>query len=333
MKRFKMVTATLMLAVAAMIATGCTKTNEDGNENESKITVTTLTPHDITTISAVCGGKVTAPTGITPLKLGVCWGKYANPTFNSSHLETTNCNEDFVCTLTDLEPNMTYYVRAYSYYEHYYYGEEMTFTTESPGGIFNGHECVDLGLPSHTAWATCNIGAEKPEEYGLYFAWAETDAKTYYDWSTYKYCKGSYNTLTKYCNSSADGYNGFSDNLEKLEPMDDAATAKWGNGWCTPTKHQWEELETKTTHTWTTINGVDGRLFTGPNGNSIFLPAGGTYIGAEIREIGHIGNYWTNLLSGYSENAYKFILTSGGTESRNYDLRNFGRSIRPVRSK
>ena len=93
------------------------------------------------------------------------------------------------------------------------------------GDDLNGHEYVDLGLPSGTLWATCNVGAETPESIGSYFAWGETSTKADYDWSTYKYCNGSENTLTKYCNDANYGYNGYSDELVVLQPEDDAATA------------------------------------------------------------------------------------------------------------
>ena len=83
------------------------------------------------------------------------------------------------------------------------------------------HAYVDLGLPSGLLWATCNVGANAPEEYGDYFAWGETQPKDYYDWSTYQYCNGSENTLTKYCWYSGNGYNGYTDNLIILQPEDD----------------------------------------------------------------------------------------------------------------
>ena len=102
------------------------------------------------------------------------------------------------------------------------------------GNTYNGHEYVDLGLPSGTLWATCNVGADTPEGYGDYFAWGETTPKTTYNWNTYKYCNGGegLNTLTKYCSDSNFGYNGFTDNLTVLQLMDDdAATVNWGSGW------------------------------------------------------------------------------------------------------
>ena len=124
------------------------------------------------------------------------------------------------------------------------------------------HEYVDLGLPSGLLWATCNVGANAPEEYGDYFAWGEIVPKDVYNWSTYQYYDGS--NLAKYTGS---------DGLTTLLPGDDAATTNWSNGWRMPTKEEWQELLDNTTNKWTTQNGVNGRLFTGSNGNSLFLPA------------------------------------------------------------
>ena len=140
------------------------------------------------------------------------------------------------------------------------------------------HEYVDLGLPSGTLWATCNIGANSPEEYGDYFAWGETTPKSTYDWSTYKWCNGSSTTMTKYCTQSEYGYNGFTDNLTELQSADDAATANWGSDWQMPSLAQIQELcsSSNTTTEWTQVNGVNGRKITSKsNGNSIFLPAAG----------------------------------------------------------
>ena len=143
-------------------------------------------------------------------------------------------------------------------------------------GNYNGYDYVDLGLPSGTLWAVCNIGADTPEGYGKYFAWGETQSKDYYYWSTYKYCSGEGRiTLTKYCCDSVYGYNGYTDNLTVLLPEDDAAKVNWGNGWRMPTKEEWQELNNNTTSIWTTQSGVNGRLFTASNGNSLFLPAAG----------------------------------------------------------
>lgn len=136
--------------------------------------------------------------------------------------------------------------------------------SKKPTNSFNGHEYVDLGLPSGTLWATCNIGASKSEDYGDYFAWGETHPKSVYHWSTLKYYRDD--AFTKYTGK---------DSLKVLQPEDDAATTNWGLGWRMPTKEEWEELVNYTNNMWTTMNGRNGRLFIASNGNRLFLPAAG----------------------------------------------------------
>ncbi|MBQ7460924.1 MAG: hypothetical protein IJS63_01530 [Bacteroidaceae bacterium] len=197
------------------------------------------------------------------------------------------------------------------------------------------HEWVDLDLPSGTLWATCNVGASSPEEYGSYFAWGETEPKEEYSWSTYIYCKGDYNTLTKYCHQSECGYNGFTDTLTELEPKDDAATANWGNGWQMPSLAQLQELFDKeyTTATWTTQSGVNGRLITSKgNGKSIFLPAAGEHYDATFDYDGRYGDYWSRSINVYASpyaDAVSFNSSSVYWEDHLYRYR--GKSVRPVR--
>ena len=124
------------------------------------------------------------------------------------------------------------------------------------------HDYVDLGLPSGTLWATCNVGASAPEEYGDYFAWGEITPKNIYDWSTYKWCNGSENSITKYCTNSEYGYNGFRDGKKQLDLEDDAAYVYWGSHWRIPTEDQLDELIDECTWTWTTQNGINGRMVT-----------------------------------------------------------------------
>ena len=197
--------------------------------------------------------------------------------------------------------------------------------------IGSDHAYVNLGLPSGLLWATCNVGADSPEDYGDYFAWGETQPKDTYNWSTYPYCNGSGSTLTKYCNNSSYGYNGFTDNLTTLLPEDDVATANWGSDWRMPTKEEWQELLDNTTVTWTTQNGVYGRLFTASNGNSLFLPAGGDRSGNGLYNAGRCGHFWSSSLNmDDPDSAWRFYLDSGGYYVSS-DVRDSGRSVRLVR--
>ena len=159
--------------------------------------------------------------------------------------------------------------------------------------MIDGHEYVDLGLPSGTLWATCNVGADTPEGYGDYFAWGETAAKESYTWQTYKWCNVYFNTMTKYCTSSDYGT---IDNKTELDPEDDAAYVNWGSSWRMPTTEQQQELRNECTWTWTERNGVSGKLVTGPNGNTIFLPATGEHHFNSFNKVGLHGWYWSRTL-------------------------------------
>lgn len=199
-------------------------------------------------------------------------------------------------------------------------------------GTLNGHEWVDLGLPSGTLWATCNVGASTPTDYGACFAWGETEpqADNAYSWSSYKYCNGDYNKLTKYCNKASYGDNGFTDNLTTLEASDDAATANWGAGWRMPTNAEMEELYNNTIVTWTRQNGVNGRIFTASNGNSIFLPAAGYHWDDIFDGTGSFGYYWLSSLdTGAPYRACRFYFVSDYYYVSG-SIRNGGFSVRPV---
>ena len=202
-------------------------------------------------------------------------------------------------------------------------------TTTAASGIINGHEYVDLGLPSGLKWATCNVGATKPEEYGGYYAWGETEEKENYDWSTYKWCNGSYYTQTKYCTN---GSYGTVDNKTVLDLEDDVAHVKWGGNWRMPTQAEQDELRTKCTWTWTTQNGVNGYKVTSKtNGNSIFFPAAGCRNGAYLNYSGSGGDYWSSsLFGGDSDYAYGLGFSSGCYNWSDYDRRYYGFSVRPV---
>ena len=197
-----------------------------------------------------------------------------------------------------------------------------------------GGNWVDLGLPSGLLWATRNVGATSPEEYGDYFAWGETIPKYVYNWDNYRYCKGQYNWLTKYCNMSDYGYCGpysrFTDDLTTLQPSDDAATVNWGGDARTPTEAEWEELIDHTTAQWTTRNGVNGRLFTGANGNSLFLPAAGGR-DSSLAGAGSVGRYWSSSLSMvFPSDAICFGFGSD-VQATGHGYRYFGFCVRAVR--
>ena len=209
--------------------------------------------------------------------------------------------------------------------------DSITFVEAEPI-IDDGHEWVDLGLPSGTIWATCNVGANSPEEYGDYFAWGETSTKTMYNWSNYKYCNGSSNTMTKYCTISSYGT---VDNKTELEAEDDAATVNWGSGWKMPSNAQIIELydSNYTTTSWTTQNGVNGRLITSViNGKTLFLPAAGYWDATSLVCAGSNGDYLSRSLSTrYSKSAYSLTFDSNGIEWNYRSERYMGRVVRPVR--
>ena len=207
--------------------------------------------------------------------------------------------------------------------------DSISFTAPATGtGTANGHEWVDLGLPSGTKWATCNVGATKPEEYGNYYAWGETETKTTYNWSTYKWCNGSAETQTKYCTNSDYGT---VDNKTVLDLEDDAARANWGGAWRMPTDAEWTELRENCTWTWTTKNGVNGyEVKSEANGNSIFLPAAGYRGYDDLGSAGSLGVYWSSSLStDYPYYAWDVYFYSGSV-SRSGSDRYCGRSVRPV---
>lgn len=197
---------------------------------------------------------------------------------------------------------------------------------EMPGTSVVVPEAVDLGLPSGLKWAAHNVGATKPEDFGGYYAWGETEEKEDYSWSTYKWCNGSSSTMTKYCTS---GSYCTVDNKEILDPEDDVAHVKWGGDWRIPTKTEQDELCNNCTWEWTTLNGVNGYKVTGPNGNSIFLPAAGYILGSDYIG-GDFGSYWADSLS--SEGCcYADDLSFSVERFMCYfSPRYIGKSVRPV---
>ena len=201
---------------------------------------------------------------------------------------------------------------------------------------------VDLGLS--VKWASFNLGATMPEEYGDYYAWGETEPyyssldpltwkegkESGYAWTSYKWCMGSYDTMTKYCPWETYGYNGYSDDKTVLDLEDDAASVNLGGSWRTPTDEEWTELRETCTWTRTSMNGVNGLLITASNGNSIFLPAAGHLLNTNLESVGSGGCYWTSSLRAGGPGLPWYAGFDSGAFYRDYDNRFYGFSVRPV---
>ena len=205
-------------------------------------------------------------------------------------------------------------------------------------------DCVDLGLS--VCWASCNLGASKPEEYGDYYAWGEIDpyyssqdpltwkdGKTGYNWASYKWCNGSPSTLKKY---NTDSYRGNVDKKTVLEPEDDVAHVKLGGKWRIPTGVEWSELRNTSncSWTWTTINGVNGYKVqskkSGYTDNWIFLPAAGYRFDTYLSNAGSRGFYWSSCLNtAYPYDAWGVSFGSDSVDGRYYH-RYCGQFVRPV---
>ena len=190
------------------------------------------------------------------------------------------------------------------------------------------HGYVDLGLS--VKWATCNVGAESPEDYGDYYAWGETETKDVYDWSSYKWCNGSSDTLTKYNPFKVQG---IVDSITTLDPNDDVAHVKWGGSWRMPTASEFRELMDNCKWTWKSVNGINGYVvksrIKGYTDRSIFLPVAGYCYDKELCCAGEVAYYWSNSLFDFPISA-KSILLSSDDFCRHYCSRFVGNPVRPV---
>ena len=238
-------------------------------------TVTTNDVTGITETTAVCGGNVTADGGAEITARGVCWSTSQNPTISDSHTTDGSGTGSFTSNMTGLTENTVYYIRAYATNSYgTSYGSQKSFTTN---GQINVHDFVDLGLPSELKWATCNVGASLPSEYGNYYAWGE------------------------------------------IEP-----------NWRMPTKSEFEELIEECEWEWTSEGENRGYRVTGPNGNSIFLPAAGRRYGTSLNLAGSYGRYWSSTpYESSTQYAYYLRFLSGNHGTR-WDYRYYGQSVRPV---
>ena len=284
-------------------------------------TVITEEVTDITTDSATSGGNVTDDGGTTVTARGICWSMTQNPTLDDNDGFTSDGTGTgtFVSLMECLESNTTYYVRAYATNsEGTGYGDEKSFTTEQgqlPSGTINGHDYIDLGLPSGLLWATCNIGASFPREYGNYYAWGETTTKTEYTMD---------NSLTY----GEDVGNNISGNVQY-----DAATANWGDGWRMPTEEEMEELIDECD--WELIEICEQKVFkvTGPSDNYILLPLAGQaqyYEGEHDPLPEEGGRYWSASGIGTTDAMDLAIDANSSYQRTGLYYRYGGRSVRPV---
>ena len=272
-------------------------------------TVTTNEVTDITITSAICGGNVTADGGAEVTARGVCWSTSQNPTLSDSHTTDGSGTGSFTSNMTGLTENTVYYIRAYATNSYgTSYGSQKSFTTN---GQINGHEYVDLGLPSGLKWATCNVGASLPSEYGNYYAWGEIEPKENY--------------TQENCLTWGQEIGDISGN-----PQYDAARANWGGTWRMPTKSEFEELIEECEWEWTSEGENRGYRVTGTNGNSIFLPAAGYRHGTSLYDAGSIGYYWSS--TPYESNTqYAYFLDFFSDNHDTYWYGRYrGRSVRPV---
>ena len=237
---------------------------------------------------------------------------------------------EFYADIDNLEPGKTYHYRAYTHDGlSYNWGEERSFMLSSQGGDShtscpdNNHpHMLDLGLPSGTKWACCNVGASKPEEYGNYYAWGETQPKDYYYWDSYIHCDGSSTT----CHDIGSDIAG---------TQYDAATTNWGAPWQMPSKEQFLEFQNTCTSVLTTENGVYGLRVTGPNGSTLFFPAAGCRLYDSLYDnmysAGSEGYYWSSTLNEpRPQYAWFFFIPYVVVQMSDDTGRFGGLSVRPV---
>ena len=287
--------------------------------------------------SVVVEGMLLDDGGYSIDEYGFCYATHDAPTINDVKIISNMGVELFRCTLNELQEETTYYICAYATNKKgVAYGDVISFyRPKAP--IENGHEYVDLGLPSGIKWATCNLGASKAEHYGNYYAWGETNPKSFYNWNSYIWSTNwnGWNDdvdLAKYNTDAAFGGLPSVDHRTTLEASDDAATVVWGGKWRTPTITEWNELCNQCTWILKSQGGINGYLVTSKNnGNSIFLPMAGSINGSTLGGDGTIFNYWSSsLYSSYPINACSLNANSNRGVFSGYYKRYLGFSIRPV---
>ena len=201
---------------------------------------------------------------------------------------------------------------------------------------YAGHEYVEIGGKK---WATMNIGASQPSDYGLYFAWGDTQGYTasqvgsgegqkYFGWADYKYGNGTSSPgatgMTKY--NETDG-------KTVLEAADDAAIVSWGGSWRMPTTAEFQALGAAVNTAWTQVNNVYGILCTDKTDSSktLFFPAAGDCNYSRVEDVGNYGYYWSSsLLTNSRQNAYFLYFYSDSAFWDGSSSRYYGLAVRPV---
>ena len=335
MKKFSVL---LVLIVALLYS--CDKKNagpgNGGGDDENKEillpTVTTIEVVDITATSAICIAEVENAGAAEVTKRGV---EYACASFSEPDqdcdvkiVDAGSGLGEFQCEMTDLNPNETYYVRAFATNKAgTSYGEEISFVTLEEGNDegnegeedeetkINGYEYVDLGLPSGLKWATCNVGASSQYEVGDYFAWGELKSKERFGMDN--------------CPTYGVPMEDISGNVEF-----DVAAFAWGSTWRMPTEAEFMELRDNCKLEWTMIdNNTRGCFLTGPNGNQIYLPSGGFMTESSVDFAEDEAAYWTSTPDtftsdqGYSTFVYFY---SNNFCNRGWMSRYVGMLVRPV---
>ena len=342
MKKYLFAFAALSLLFA------CTPENNSNNgggqNNQDELTVTGEAL-DVTGYSATLTGYANLPFELGDAEVGIMHDKQQSFE-DAKKVAATGLdgNNKFTVTATGLEPSTTYYYKSYVQNGMAVkYGAVKSFTTKEstiPSGA------VDLGIVMTRTdgttyklyWAKSNLGENglcaNPEDYGDYYVWGETETKSNYSWSTYKFRTSGYNwdnvRFSKYNTSSSYGP---VDNKTILDPEDDVAHVKLGGNWRMPTVEEWTELRTKCTWTWVQNyngTGINGRLVTATNGNRIFLPAAGYRNDSDLYRVGSNGSYWSSSLnSDFPDDAY-FVRFYSDYCNWYYYGRYLGFSVRPV---
>ena len=281
-------------------------------------TISTSAVSVISCTSALVGGNVSNDGGANVTERGVVYSTSKEPTTSNNKVKNGSGTGSFSCDLSNLQDGVTYYVRAYAInLKGTTYGEQLSFSTPK---LENGHDYVDLGLS--VKWATCNVGATKPEQSGGYFAWGETESRSYFVTDNYKWGWGY---ITKYNDE---------DDLIELELSDDAAHVNWGGNWRMPTRAEFDELLTNCVWSLSLQNDVEWYKVTSKiNGNSIILPYSGYWSGNNIKR-STCCCYWSSSLhpKGFGDNRAAWHLCVGFSIS--FDMtsidRCYGMPIRPV---